>query len=58
MEEVGTVERLPLRHLPAILAVLALGSFGATLVPGSLSARCVRWGFALGAVAIYAWVMV
>jgi hypothetical protein len=49
---------LPLRPLPAILTVLALGSFGAALVPGSRSARCVRWGFALGAVAVYAWLVV
>jgi hypothetical protein len=57
-EEVYDVEILPLRPLPAILTVLALGSFGAALVPGSRSARCVRWGFALGAVAVYAWLVV
>jgi hypothetical protein len=52
------MELLPLRPLPAILVLLALGSFGAALVPGSQSARCVRRGFALGAVAIYAWLVV
>lgn len=41
-EEVDSMELLPLRPLPAVIAVLALGSFGATLAPGSLSARCVR----------------
>jgi hypothetical protein len=52
------VELLPLRPLPVALAVLALGSFGAALIPGSRSARCVRRGFALGAAAIYAWAVV
>jgi hypothetical protein len=52
------MELLPLRPLPAILTLLALGSFGAALVPGSRSARCVLRGFALGAVAAFAWVVV
>jgi hypothetical protein len=57
-EEVDSMELLPLRPLPAVLAVLALGSFGAALVPGSRGARCVRRGLALGAVAVYAWEVV
>ncbi len=52
------MELLPLRPLPTVLGVLALGSFGAALVPGSRSARCVRRGFALGVVAVYAWAVV
>jgi hypothetical protein len=52
------VDLLPLRPLPTVLAVLALGSFGAALVPGSRSARCVRRGIALGVVAVYAWAVV
>ena len=52
------MELLPLQPLPAVLTVLALGSFGAALVPGSRSARCVRRGLALGIVAFYAWVVV
>jgi hypothetical protein len=44
--------------LPALLALGAAGSFAAALVPGSNSARCVRRALALGAVAIYAWMIV
>ena len=58
VEEAHRVELLPLQPLPAVLTVLALGSFGAALVPGSRSARCVRRGLALGIVAFYAWVVV
>ena len=57
-KEANSVELLPLQPLPAVLVVLALGSFGAALVPGSRSARCVRRGFVLGVVAVYAWVVV
>jgi hypothetical protein len=57
-EEADGVELLPLRPLPTVLGVLALGSFAAALVPSSRSARCVRRVFALGAVAVYAWVVV
>jgi hypothetical protein len=57
-EEAQRVELLPLRPLPAVLGVLALGSFAAALVPGSRSARCVRRGLALGVVAVYAWAIV
>jgi hypothetical protein len=52
------VELLPLRPLPTVLGVLALGSFAAALVPGSRSARCGRRGFVLGVVAIFARVVV
>jgi hypothetical protein len=47
-----------LRALPTVLGVLALGSFGAALVPGLGSTLCVQRGFALGAVAVYAWLVV
>jgi hypothetical protein len=49
---------LPVRPLPAILALGALSSFAATLIPSSRSAKCVRRGVALGAVAFYAWMVV
>jgi hypothetical protein len=49
---------LPVRPLPVILASLALGNFAMALVPGSRRARCVRRGIALGAVAVYAWMVV
>ena len=57
-EEADGVELLPLRPLPAVLALLALSGSGAALIPGSRSARCVRRGFALAAVALYAWAVV
>jgi hypothetical protein len=57
-EEAQIVELLPLQPLPAVLGILALGSFAAALVPGSRSARCVRRGLALSVVAVYAWVVV
>jgi hypothetical protein len=47
-----------LRPLPTLLALGATGSFAAALVPGSNSARWVRRGVALGAVALYAWMIV
>ncbi len=56
-EEAGGVEVLLLQPLPTVLGVLALGVVGAALVPGSRSARCGR-SFALGVVAIFAWVVV
>lgn len=49
---------LPVRPLPVLLVSLALGSFVAALVPGSRSARHVRRGVTLGAVAVYAWMVV
>jgi hypothetical protein len=52
------VELLPLRLLPTVLGVPALGSFAGALVPGLRSARCVRRGVALGVVALYAWAVV
>ena len=52
------MELLPLRPLPRVLGVLALGNFAASLFPGSRSARCVRRGVALGIVAVYAWAVV
>ena len=47
-----------LRPLPALLALGAVGSFAAALVPGSNGARCVRRAVALGVVAFYAWMVV
>jgi hypothetical protein len=47
-----------LRPLPLLLALGAAGSFAAALVPGSNGARCVRRAVALGAAAIYAWMVV
>jgi hypothetical protein len=47
-----------LRPLPALLALGAVGSFAAALVPGFNGARCVRRAVALGAVAFYAWMVV
>jgi hypothetical protein len=47
-----------LRPLPALLALGAVGSFAAALIPGSNGARCVRRAVALGAVAFYAWMVV
>jgi hypothetical protein len=47
-----------LRPLPVLLALGAAGSFVAALVPGFNSARCLRRGVALGAVAFYAWMVV
>ncbi len=52
------MELLPLRPLPTVLGVLALGNFAAALVPGSRSAHCLRRGFVLGVVAVYAWAVV
>jgi hypothetical protein len=49
---------LPVRPSPVILALGALSSFAAALIPRSHSAKCVRRGVALGVVAIYAWMVV
>jgi hypothetical protein len=49
---------LPVRPLPALLASLALGNLVAASIPGSHRARFVGRGVALGAVAVYAWMVV
>lgn len=46
-----------MRPLPALLALGAAGSILAALVPGIDRARYVRRAVALGAVAVYAWVI-
>lgn len=45
----------PVRPLPTLLAIGAVGSLGAALRPGARSARCVMRGVVLGGVAVYAW---
>ena len=47
-----------LRPLPVLLALAAAGSLVMALVPSSNGARCTRWAFALGVVAVYAWMVV
>ena len=47
-----------MRPLPVLLALGAAGSFAAAFVPGSNGARCCRRAVALGAVALYAWMVV
>lgn len=58
-EKGKTMRRLPweppVRPLPALLAAGAVASFGAALVPGSSTTRCVRRGIVLGGVAAYSW---
>jgi hypothetical protein len=49
---------LPVRPLPALLAFFALGNLVAASIPGSHRARFVGRGVALGAVAVYAWMVV
>jgi hypothetical protein len=49
---------LPVRPLPAILALGALSSFAAALILSSHSAKCVRRSVTLGALAFYAWMVV
>jgi hypothetical protein len=49
---------LPLRPLPALLAFFALGNLAAASIPGRRRARFVRRGVVLGAVALYAWMVV
>jgi hypothetical protein len=46
---------LPVRPLPALLA---LGNLAAASIPGRCRARFVGRGVALGAVAVYAWMVV
>ncbi len=49
---------LPVRPLPALLVLLALGNFVGALVPGGYRrARFVRWGVVLSVVAAYAWMV-
>lgn len=48
----------PVRPLPALLAIGAMGNLGAALVPGTGTARYVRRGVVLGGVAVYAWMTV
>jgi hypothetical protein len=50
---------LPVRPLPALLVLLALGNFAGALVPGGFRrARFVRRGVVLSVVAAYAWLVV
>ena len=50
---------LPVRPLPVLLVLLALGNFVGALVPGgSRRARFVRRGVVLSVVAAYAWLVV
>ncbi len=49
---------LPVRPLPALLVLLALGNFVGALVPGGFRrARFVRRGVVLSVVAAYAWMV-
>ena len=49
---------LPVRPLPALLAFFALGNLAAASIPGRRRARFVMRGVVLGAVAVYAWMVV
>jgi len=49
---------LPVRPLPALLAFVALGNLAAASIPCRCRARFVGRGVALGAVALYAWMVV
>jgi hypothetical protein len=48
----------PVRPLPALLAFFALGNLAAASIPGRRRARFVVRGVVLGAVAVYAWMVV
>ena len=53
------IRPLPVRPLPALLVLLALGNFVGALVPGYRRARFVRRGVVvLSVVAAYAWMVV
>ena len=49
---------LPVRSLPTLLACFALGKLAAASIPGFRRARLVGRGVVLGAVAVYAWIVV
>jgi hypothetical protein len=49
---------LPVRPLPALLAFFAPGNLAAASIPGFRRARYVGRGVVLGAVAVYAWMVV
>ena len=53
------IRPLPVRPLPALLVLLALGNFVGALVPGGYRrARFVRRGVVLSVVTAYAWMVV
>ena len=59
----GEIERnrmssLPVRSLPTLLAYFALGNLAAASIPGFRRARLVGRGVVLGAVAVYARIVV
>jgi hypothetical protein len=49
---------LPVRSLPTLLAYFALGNLAAASIAGFRRARLVGRGVVLGAVAVYAWIVV
>jgi hypothetical protein len=49
---------LPVRPLPALLAFFALGNLVAASIPGRRRAKFIGRGVVLGAVAVYAWMVV
>jgi hypothetical protein len=49
---------LLVRPLPALLAFLALGNLAAASIRGRRRARFVGRGVVLGALAVYAWIVV
>jgi hypothetical protein len=56
-EEHDRATRQAVTHAPSALCVGQWGNLGATLVPGTRTARCVGRGVALGALAVYAWLI-
>jgi hypothetical protein len=49
---------LPVRSLRTLLAYFALGKLAAASIPGFRRARLVGRGVVLGAVVVYAWIVV
>jgi hypothetical protein len=49
---------LPVRPLPTLLAYFAPGNMAAASIPGFRGARFVGRGVIIGAVAVYAWMVV